>query len=67
MEELNIIRLEVLVQRKKVEDKCKKLQALVDNKLEDTTYMWCRDYEYMLFTGDIFWKKKKQREEDVIK
>jgi hypothetical protein len=38
MEQLNFVKLEVLVQRQKVEEECEKLQALVDNELDGTTF-----------------------------
>jgi hypothetical protein len=61
-----MFRLELLVQRKKVEEEYKKLQTLVDNELEDITFMSFPHSEYILFTNDIFQKQKRQRDEDII-
>jgi hypothetical protein len=60
-----IFSLELLEQRKKVEKEWEKVQALVDNEIEDTTFIWCPDSNHLLITDDIFWKEKRIREEDV--
>jgi hypothetical protein len=59
-------KLELFVQRNKVEKKYIKLQALVDNELEDIIFSWYPDTENVLFPDEIFHKQKKQREKDVV-
>jgi uncharacterized protein YktA (UPF0223 family) len=58
-------RLEVLVQRKKLEDKYKKFQALVDSEIQNASFTLYSDTQKVLFTSDIFPKQKRQREENV--
>jgi hypothetical protein len=61
--------LQLLEQRENVEQECIKLQGLVDEELEDSTFMWCPDSNYVHITQDIFRKSKRMREinpEDVI-
>jgi hypothetical protein len=59
MKSLNMFRLELLVQRNKVEEECKKLQALEDNELENTNFVWCPDSEYTMFTENFLHKQKR--------
>jgi hypothetical protein len=66
MEQLNVVKLEIFTQRERVEEELKKLQALVDNEVKDTTFTWYSDAQEALFTKDIFSKQKRVREEDVI-
>jgi hypothetical protein len=60
-----MFKLKLLVQRKNVDEGCKKPQALMHNELDDITFMLCPDSKYLLFTNDIFHKQKRQTEEDV--
>jgi hypothetical protein len=65
LESLNIYSLELLEQLNKVEEECVKLQALVDDELEDINFMWCPDSQFVMFTSDVFLKQKRQKVEDV--
>jgi hypothetical protein len=59
MEQLDVVKLEVVVKRKKVEDKYKILQPLIDNEMKNIIFTWYSDNEEVLFTNDIFHKQKR--------
>jgi hypothetical protein len=65
MEQLNMFSLELLEQKKTVEEEYTKLQSFIDDELEDTTFIYCPDSQYVLFISDIFGKQKRQMEKDV--
>jgi hypothetical protein len=56
-------------ERNKVEREWIKLQALVDDEIPDTSFLWCADSNTLNITNDIFWKSKRIREldpEDIV-
>jgi hypothetical protein len=57
--------IELLKQRLKVQKDCEKLQALVDNEMEDSTYRLCSNSNYVHITDNILRKSKRIREEDI--
>jgi hypothetical protein len=56
--------LELLEQKEIVQEEYIKLQALVDVQLEDSTFIWHPESNYVDITADIFRKEKRTREED---
>jgi hypothetical protein len=52
----------LLNQRKKVEKECKKLQALIDREVSESTFMWLPNSNHVNIVDDIFKKSKRIRE-----
>jgi hypothetical protein len=49
-----IFGLELLEQRKKVQEECEKLQTLVDNEMKDSAFILCPDSKYVHIISHIF-------------
>jgi hypothetical protein len=62
---LNMFSSELLAQREKFRKECKMLQALVDAELEESTFIWYPQSNYVHVTYEIFRKEKRIREEDA--
>jgi hypothetical protein len=56
---------EIFEQKNKVQEECRKLQALLDDKVLDTTFILCSDELDINIIPDVFRKEKSIREENV--
>jgi hypothetical protein len=56
---------EIFEQKDKVLEECLKLQALIDEEMLNTTFIWCSDECEVNIIPDVFRKQKRTREEKV--
>jgi hypothetical protein len=57
---------EIFEQTDLVQEECRKLQALLDGNVPDTTFIWCLDEDKVSMIPDLFRKEKRIREPIVI-
>jgi hypothetical protein len=57
---------EIFEQIDLVQEECRTLQALLDDNVPDTTFIWCPDEDKVNIIPDLFRKEKRTREPIVI-